>query len=163
VVVAVLAILASIVIQNVFSALDSARVSRTMADMKVCSLALTELAVRTDGYPAGVHPMKDLEARLESTVGRAVPTVDAWGHDLYYFSPDAVSLGRDKSGIAISTSPSFQIQSFGKDGVPDAGLGSGGKGFSPASSDPAPVVTGVWVDFDSDLVIEGEVFIQAKW
>jgi hypothetical protein len=63
-----------------------------------------------------------------------VATLDGWDNPLYY-TPFTTAGG-------VST---FRVFSYGKDGAADG------------------VVTGMWADFTTDVVVEGGSFIQTKW
>ena len=67
------------------------------------------------------------------SVARTVPTEDAWGNELYY------------EEIVVAGSTTYRVYCYGKEGVPDG------------------VVSGNWVDFHSDTVLEGGLFIQSKY
>ena len=128
-------ILASIAINGAFYAFDASRLGKTVGDMRGLSDALTRYQSDSSSLPGGgLQPVSAIAPLLRPTGGRVIPMTDGWDHDLYY-EPLTTSGG----GL------SFRIYSYGKDGTSDG------------------VVTGTWVDFYTDVVVEGGSFIQTKW
>lgn len=133
VVMAVIAILASIAISGGTYAFDQSRLGRTVANARGVSEALMRYQTDKSMLPAGgLQPVSNI-APLMSDVSGNVPTVDGWDQDLYY------------EPVVVSGYPTFRVYSYGKAGVPDG------------------AITGTWVDFYTDIVIEGGTFIQSKW
>jgi hypothetical protein len=84
--------------------------------------------------PAGGMQMVSAIAPALRPANGNVATLDGWDNPLYY-TPFTTAGG-------VST---FRLFSYGKDGASDG------------------VVTGVWADFSTDVVVEGGSFIQSKW
>ncbi len=129
-----IAIIASITLSTMFHAFDSSRLGRTVADMRGTSDAILKYQTDTSTLPGGgLQPVSAIATVIRPS-GGSIAVTDGWGHDLYY-EPYTTPQG-------ILT---FRLYSYGKDGSPDG------------------VVTGHWVDFFSDTVIEGGSFIQTRW
>ena len=134
IVLAVIGIIAGIAVTAVSYAFDVSRLSRTVNDMRGVSVAIVKYEVDIGAVPAGgLQPVSDIAVLIEPFVGGILATEDGWGHPLYYES------------LLVDGSPSFRVYSYGKDGTPDG------------------VVTGNWIDFFTDVVVEGGTFIQTKW
>ena len=128
-----LAIVVGIAIQAAFFAFDVSRLGATVGNIRGVSTCLLDYENVTSGLPAGGL---QTVATIEPTlrvIGVPVPTRDGWGNDLYY------------EPLVVDGVPSFRVFSYGKDGTPDG------------------AVTGVWVDFFTDIVNESGTFIQSKW
>jgi general secretion pathway protein G len=128
-------IIAAIAINLAFYAFDSSRLGKTMGNMRGLADALTKYQSDTSSLPGGgLQPVSAIAPLLHQSAGNIIPMKDGWEHDLYY-EPLSTAGG----GL------SFRVYSYGKDGTSDG------------------VVTGTWVDFYTDTVVEGGSFIQAKW
>jgi prepilin-type N-terminal cleavage/methylation domain-containing protein len=112
--VAIIGILVGIGASVAFHAFDTARASRTTANVR--------------------QSVASIQSALGTGAGRFDP-VDAWGHPLYY----------ERLAAPSGTGETFRVYCYGKDGVFDG------------------AVTGNWIDFTSDIVIEGGLFLQGKW
>jgi prepilin-type N-terminal cleavage/methylation domain-containing protein len=133
VVLAVIAIIASIAISTGLYAFDQSRLGRTVANARGVSEALLRYQTDNSVLPGGgLQPVSNI-AGLMTPVSGTVPTTDGWDQDLYY------------EPVVVAGYPTFRVYSYGKSGVPDG------------------VITGVWVDFYTDIVVEGGTFIQNKW
>jgi general secretion pathway protein G len=133
VVLAFITIVAAIAISAGSYAFDAGRLGRTVADLRAISNAVAQYKLDYATIPSGgLQPMADVAPAL-LLVARSVPTVDAWGNELYY------------EDIVEGGSTTYRLYCFGKEGVPDG------------------VVSGNWVDFHSDTVVEGGLFIQSKY
>jgi prepilin-type N-terminal cleavage/methylation domain-containing protein len=129
-----IAIVAMIAIQTAFYAFDVSRLSRTVADMRGVADALVQYESIQGSVPAGsLQPVSDIKPTL-AAVNKNLPTRDGWGNDLFY------------EPITVAGAETFRVYSFGKDATPDG-----------------EVVPGIWIDFNSDVVVEGGSFIQTKW
>jgi len=129
-----ISIIASIAMSSAFRAFDTSRLGRTVANMRGASDAILKYQTDTSSLPGGgLQPISAI-ADLLRPVGGSVALKDGWDHDLYY-EPYTTAQG-------LST---FRLYSYGKDGASDG------------------VVTGTWVDFFTDTVIEGGSFIQTRW
>ena len=129
-----IAIIASIAMSSAFRAFDTSRLGRTVANMRGASDAILKYQTDTSSLPAGgLQPVSAIEATVRPSGGR-IPLKDGWDHDIYY-EPYTTPQGL----------PTFRLYSFGKDGASDG------------------VVTGTWVDFFTDTVMEGGSFIQTRW
>jgi prepilin-type N-terminal cleavage/methylation domain-containing protein len=133
IVLAVIAIIAAIAISTGLYAFDQSRLGRTIANARGVSEALLRYQTDNSFLPAGGLQPVSSIAALMSPVSGRVPTRDGWEQDLYY---EPVTVG----GV-----PTFRVYSYGKAGVPDG------------------VITGIWVDFFTDIIVEGGTFIQSKW
>ena len=80
-----------------------------------------------------MQPVSAIATAIRPSGGQ-VAQKDGWDNDIYY-EPFTTAGG-------VST---FRLYSYGKDGAADG------------------VVTGTWVDFYTDIVIEGGSFIQSRW
>ncbi len=135
VVLVVLAIVLGVAIQSAFYAFDVSRTGKTFGNMRGLATLLLEYA-STEGTLPGdgsLQTVAEIEANLKK-LGAPVPKRDGWGNVLYYQRLEGAN------GVT------FRIYSYGKDNTPDG-----------------DTVTGVWVDFYSDIVNEGGSFIQGKW
>ena len=132
--VAVIGILVGIGASVAFHAFDSARASRSTANVRQIASAVMQYESSTSILPGsgGLQPVANIIAALGDNAGRLDPE-DAWGNPLYY------------EPIGSGSSQSFRVYCYGKDGVSDG------------------TITGTWVDFTTDIVIEGGVFLQGKW
>jgi general secretion pathway protein G len=129
-----IAILAAIAMSSAFRAFDTSRLGRTVANMRGTSDAILKYQTDTSSLPAGgLQPVSAIEAVVRPSGGR-IPLKDGWDHDIYY-EPYTTPQGL----------PTFRLYSYGKDGASDG------------------VVTGTWVDFFTDTVMEGGSFIQTRW
>ena len=102
--------------------------------MRGASDAILKYQTDTSSLPGGgLQPVSTIAAVIRPS-GGSIATKDGWDHDIYY-EPYTTAQG-------LST---FRLYSYGKDGASDG------------------VVTGTWVDFFTDTVIEGGSFIQTRW
>jgi general secretion pathway protein G len=128
-------IVASIAINGAFYAFDVSRLSKTVGDMRGLSDAILRYQSDSSSLPGGgLQPVSAIAPLLRPSGGQIIPMTDGWDHDLYY---EPYTTG---GGVAT-----FRVYSYGKDGASDG------------------VVTGTWVDFYTDVVVEGGSFIQTKW
>lgn len=132
--VAVIGVLVGIGASVAFHAFDTARASRTTANVRQIASAIMQYESATSVLPgsAGLQPVADIIPALGNSSGRLDPK-DAWGNTLFY------------EPIASGSSGTFRVYCYGKDGTSDG------------------AVTGNWIDFTSDIVIEGGLFLQGKW
>jgi general secretion pathway protein G len=134
VVLALLATLCAIGLNYAMFAFDQSRVGRTVAEMRGVSNALTRYQSDTSTLPGGgLQPVSAIASVVQPT-GGGLATVDGWNNPIYY-TPYTAADGTQ----------TFRLYSYGRDGSSDG------------------VVTGTWVDFTSDIVVEGSAFIQTKW
>lgn len=133
IVLAVISILAGIAISAGRFAFDQSRLGRTVANARGVSEALLRYQTDNSVLPGGGLQPVSNIAGLMTAVSGRVPTVDGWDQDLYY------------EPIVVAGYPTFRVYSYGKSGIPDG------------------AITGTWVDFYTDIVIEGGTFIQNKW
>ena len=136
IVLAVLGIVASIVISSAWYAFDVSRLGRTVAEMRGVSDAIMKYERDNGSLPpaAGLVTVASLQGDLANNFSGIIPVADGWGNALYY-EPTVLAGG----------TPSFRLYSYGKDGTPDG------------------AITGVHVDFFTDIVVESGTFIQTKW
>ena len=148
IVVAVVGLLAANGVSAMLWALDLARLSKSAYAVRVVAQAVTEYQTAKRDLAPGFYKVSDISAKLATFVD-GLPTTDAWRNPVYVEVFPGAALGDDddddEGGINLALGH-FRVYSFGKDGTPDA-----------------EVVTGVWVDFNSDLVIQDGIFIQTKW
>jgi len=129
-----ISIIAAIAMSSAFRAFDSSRLGRTVANMRGTSDAILKHQTDTSSLPGGgLQPVSAIAAVVRPS-GGAIATKDGWDHEIYY-EPYTTADGL----------PTFRLYSYGKDGASDG------------------VVTGTWVDFFTDIVIEGGSFIQTRW
>lgn len=129
----VVGVLAGMAAGAALYALDVARAGRTVANMRQLSSAVMQYESNTSQLPGGGL---QTAASLISALGNQagrVDATDAWGNSLYY------------EPVTVGSSETFRVYSYGKDGVDDG------------------AITGNWIDFNTDLVMEGGVFLQSKW
>lgn len=134
IVVAVIGVVVGIGASVAFHAFDSARASRTTANVRQIASAIMQYETNSSMLPGspGLQPVANIIPALGGASGRLDP-LDAWGNDLYY------------EPLTVGSSETFRVYSYGKDGVSDG------------------TITGIWVDFTTDIVIEGGLFLQGKW
>jgi general secretion pathway protein G len=129
-----ISIIAGIALSSGMYAFDAARLGRTVANMRGVADALVKYQADTSGLPGGgLQPVSSIASMIRPS-GGSVATTDGWDNPIYY-TPFTTAGG-------VST---FRVFSYGKDGANDG------------------VVTGVWADFTTDIVVEGGSFIQTKW
>ena len=134
VVVVFIGIIACIAINTAFYAFDASRLGMTVGNMRGLADAITRYQSDSSSLPGGgLQPVSAIAPLLRPAGGRVIPMTDGWDHDLYY---EPYTSG----GVAT-----FRVYSYGKDGASDG------------------IVTGNWVDFYTDVVVEGGSFIQTKW
>jgi general secretion pathway protein G len=127
-------IVASIAINGAFYAFDASRLGKTVGNMRGLSDAITKYQSDSSSLPGGgLQPVSAIAPLLRPSGGRVIPMTDGWDHDLYY---------EPYTSGGVTT---FRVYSYGKDGASDG------------------IVTGTWVDFYTDVVVEGGSFIQTKW
>ena len=129
-----ISIVASIAAQTALFAFDIARLGRSTANIRQVASAVMQYQSAQSALP-GSGTLQPVSAIRASLGNQAgkIDSRDGWSHDLFY------------QQVTVNGSPTFRIYCFGKDGIPDG------------------TVTGVWVDFFSDVVFEGGAFIQTKW
>lgn len=133
IVLAIISIIAMIGMGISYHAFDVARLGRTVANMRGIADALTKYQTDTSSLPGGGIQPVSAIASMIQPSGGSIALLDGWGNPVYY-TPWS-------TGGTIS----FRLFSYGKDGAADG------------------VVTGTWVDFYTDIVVEGGSFIQTKW
>jgi type II secretory pathway pseudopilin PulG len=134
VVMAFIGVIAGIASSYCFYAFDVSRLGRTVANMRGLSDALTKYQSDNAALPpGGLQPMSVIAPVLRASAGNVAQT-DGWNNPIYY-EPTTTAQGM----------ATFRLWSYGRDGAADG------------------VVTGTWVDFTTDIVIEGGSFIQTKW
>ena len=133
IVLVVLSVLASIAISVGLQALEAGRLGRSVADLRAISASVQQYKIDYATIPGGGLQPVSDIAAHLELISRDVPTEDAWGNDLYY------------QDFVVSGATGYRLFCYGKGGAPDG------------------VVTGNWVDFYSDTVVEDGVFIQSKY
>ena len=133
IVMAIISVIAAIGISSGMHAFDSARLGRSIGNARGVSEALLRYQTDTSSLPGGGLQKVSNITSLLIPVSGRVAEVDGWENDLYY------------EPITVSGYPTYRIYSYGKGGIPDG------------------VVTGNWVDYYTDVVIEGGSFIQTKY
>jgi type II secretion system protein G len=124
IVVAIIGILAAIAIPNLLTALQRSRQKRTMADMRTISTAWEARATDMNkynaagtlpsGFPTIAVTLSNLQTFLTPTYVKAFPGKDGWGNDFNMYA--------DQSWGVATAAQQYGVQSYGKDGVADAGL-----------------------------------------
>jgi len=134
VVLAFIGVIAGIASSYCFYAFDVSRLGRTVANMRGVADALTKYQTDNSQLPGGGRqPMSAVAPAIRQSAG-AVAQTDGWDNPIYY-EPYTTAQGM----------ATFRLWSYGRDGAADG------------------VLTGTWVDFTTDVVIEGGSFIQTKW
>jgi general secretion pathway protein G len=133
IVLAFIATIALIVSSVALYAFDAARLGNSVANLRGIAEALTRYQGDNSLLPGGGLQPISAIAPLIRPSSGSIALKDGWGNDIYYTPYD--------SGGAST----FRLFSYGKDGADDG------------------IVTGTWVDFYSDVVVEGGSFIQTKW
>ena len=134
VVLAFIGVIAGIASSYCFYAFDVSRLGRTVANMRGVADALTKYQTDNSQLPGGgLQPMSAVAPAIRQSAG-AVAQTDGWDNPIYY-EPYTTAQGM----------ATFRLWSYGRDGAADG------------------VLTGTWVDFTTDVVIEGGSFIQTKW
>ena len=129
-----ISIISSIALNAAMYAFDLSRTGRTVSDMRTVADALTRYQSDHGAYPAGgAQPVASIAPTLWASADVG-PVLDGWRNPIYY-EPFTTAQG----------TPTFRLFSYGKDGVSDG------------------VVTGQWLDFYSDIVVEGGSFVQTRW
>lgn len=129
-----ISIIAGIAINGGYYAFDVSRTGRTVAQMRGLADAITKYQSDNSTIPGGgLQPVSAIAPTIQASAG-SIPTLDGWNNPIYY-EPFTTAQG----------SLTFRLFSYGKDGASDG------------------VVTGTWVDFYSDIVLEGSSFVQTKW
>jgi general secretion pathway protein G len=129
-----ISIIAGIALSTGMYAFDVSRLGRTIANMRGVADAIVKYQSDNSALPpGGLQQVSAIAPVLSPSNGR-VATLDGWDNPLYY-TPFTTAGG-------VST---FRVFSYGRDGASDG------------------VVTGVWADFTTDIVVEGGSFIQTKW
>lgn len=114
-------------------AFDVARLGSSVANMRGISNAVTKYQSDTSILPGGGLQPVSAIAAMIRPSNGSIALKDGWGNDIYYTPYNA-------GGVST-----FRLFSYGKGGSDDG------------------VVTGTWVDFYSDVVVEGGSFIQTRW
>ena len=128
-------IVSAIALNTAFYAFDASRLGKTVGNLRGLSDAIMKYQSDNSLLPVGgLQTASAIAPLLNASGGRVIPVTDGWDHDLYY--EPYTTAGGDHT---------FRVYSYGKDGSSDG------------------VVTGTWVDFYTDVVVEGGSFIQTKW
>lgn len=135
VVLVVISILAGVAIQTALFAFDVARLGRSVANLRQISSAVMQYESSTSLLPntGGATVPVSSIVAALGTQGGRIDPRDGWANNLYY------------EPTTISGSPTFRLWCYGKDGTPDG------------------AITGSWLDFNTDVVLESGTFIQSKW
>lgn len=128
-----IAVIAAIAITAGLYAFDAARLGRTVANMRVVSDAIQQYKLDNSVIPGGGLQPVSSIAPVLAIVSGDVPEEDGWGYEIYY------------ENLVIAGEPTYRLYGYGKDGTPDG------------------VITGTWIDFFTDTVIESGAFVQTKW
>ena len=130
---AIVATLSSMVISGSLYAFDISRLGQTVANTRGVSEAILRYQTDTSTLPAGGLQPVSSIKALLAPVSGNIPVKDGWSNDIYY------------EPVTVAGLPTFRVYSYGKGGIPDGSI------------------TGNWVDFFTDIVVEGGTFIQNKW
>lgn len=133
VVLAFILIVAAIAINSGSYAFDAGRMGRSHADLRAIANAVAQYQVDFETIPSGGLQPVEDIAPYLLKVAREVPAVDGWGNKIFY------------QDLVISGTTTYRLYCYGKGGAPDG------------------VITGNWIDFHSDIVLEGGQFIQSKY
>ena len=103
IVVAIIALIATLAMPNIRDAMQKGKRTATMADMQTISKAIQQYDLEWDTYPmASVSPLGSLQPLLEPKYLQELPVTDAWNNEYIY-----------EGGV-----DGFTIISYGRDGVP---------------------------------------------
>lgn len=128
-------IIAGIALNGGTYALEVSRVGRTVAEMRGVADAITKYQSDMSALPGGgLQQVSAIATTIRASAGGSIPTVDGWNNPIYY-EPYTTAQGTS----------TFRLYSYGRDGASDG------------------VVTGSWIGFETDIVVEGGSFIQTKW
>jgi prepilin-type N-terminal cleavage/methylation domain-containing protein len=142
VVIATVGLVGIFAVQLSLSVVNRNRVTNTMITIRDVSWAVSQHLGEPEGeLPDGFYRVSDIAPRLRGFL-QPVPTKDAWGNNLWIERLEDETDDDDLS----SEETRYRIYSFGRDGVPDS-----------------DAVTGIWIDFDSDIVIQNRTFIRVRW
>lgn len=133
VVLLMIGVVAAIAIQTALYAFDVARVGRSVANMRQIASALMQYESNENSLPEGGPKPVAEILPVLGTQAGYLDSQDGFGWAIYY---EAIDSGGRRN---------FRLMSYGKDGSPDG------------------AITGNWLDFYSDVVLEGGVFLQTKW
>jgi general secretion pathway protein G len=135
IVLVVISILAGVAIQTALFAFDVARLGRSVANIRQISSAVMQYESNTSQLPntGGATVAVSTIVAALGTQGGRIDPRDGWSNNLYY------------EPVTVAGSPTFRLWCYGKDGTPDG------------------AITGSWLDFDTDVVLESGTFIQSKW
>jgi general secretion pathway protein G len=129
-----ISIIAGIAINGGYYAFDASRTSRTVAQLRGVADAITKYQTDNSNLPGGgLQPVSAIAAIIAPTQSN-FPTKDGWDNPIYY-----------ERIVTAGGSLTFRLYSYGKDGASDG------------------VITGTWVDWYSDIVVEGSSFVQTRW
>ena len=135
VVLVVISVLAGVAIQTALFAFDVARLGRSVANLRQISSAVMQYESSTSLLPNTGGGTVPVSSLIVAlgTQGGRIDPRDGWANNLYY------------EPTTIAGSPAFRLWCYGKDGTPDG------------------AITGSWIDFNTDIVVESGTFIQSKW
>ncbi len=129
-----ISIIAGIAINTAYYAFDASRTSRTVAQLRGVADAITKYQTDNSSLPGGgLQPVSAIAATIAPTQSN-FPTQDGWNNPIYY-----------EPIVGAGGSLTFRLYSYGKDGAADG------------------VITGTWIDFYTDIVVEGSSFVQTRW
>jgi len=128
-----ISIIALIALSACWYAFDVSRLGSTVANLRGIADALTRYQSDTSGLPGGGLQSVSAIAAMIRPSSGSIALKDGWGNDIYY------------TPYATGGASSFRLFSYGKDGSSDG------------------VITGTWIDFYTDIIIEGGSFVQTKW
>ena len=131
IVVAIIGILAAIAIPNLLTAMQRAKQKRTMADMRTIATAWEARATDVNRYnAAGANAglsnnvtATQLSGALTPTYIKTLPQKDGWGNAFEFGTDVAFANG------AGAAAQQYAIQSYGRDGTFQAGVGGGTTNF----------------------------------
>ena len=128
------AVLAGIALNTAFYAFDVSRAGRTVSDMRGITTAILKYEGDFGGLPGGgLQPISNVVAATGRNMAGTIAEEDGWGHVIYY------------EDVVVNGETTFRVYSYGKDGIPDG------------------AITGNYVDFYTDIVVESGTFLQSKW
>jgi general secretion pathway protein G len=134
IVLVIISVLVAIGVNIAFHAFDVSRAGRTVSDMRGVATAIMKYESDHGGLPGGgLQPVADVVTATGDQMAGTIADEDGWGHTLYY------------EDIVVNGETTFRVYCYGKDGTPDG------------------AITGNYIDFYSDIVIEAGSFVQSKW
>ncbi len=156
IVVAIIGILAALLIPNAITAIQKAKLTSTMKEIKVISTAIADYVTDNGSAPAqdGTYDNSSVfYTALSSFYVKVIPLTDQWGNSYYVYCGSA---GDGNYGVTGAGADDFLVASYGRDKTLES--------FSFASTAPEAglFVVSAMAHFDYDLVMWNGSWIRAR-